>query len=134
MKGKKRISTLVIVLVLVAVLSTSAMAVYAWGDIDVNLPANQNDTRIGPVARSDSDSDIFCVGIDSISDGFTTVRAWAETWTGANLSSPYWIIDAQGWLIPYSTKPSMGTNVYLKLDNPVYTASTPHVLGTWSPY
>lgn len=134
MKSRKRLFVFLLVVIVIALLSTSALAVYAWGDIDVYLPAHQGDCRTDPVARSGSDSDHYCVGIDSISDGFTSVGAWAENWIGTNYSNPYWILDEQGWDVPYTTKPSEGTNVYLSLDNPVSTTITPRVTGTWSPY
>lgn len=69
--------------VLVMALSVTAFASSAWDSFSTKLPANQGDTEVSTVARASDSVDHFNIQINSLSNGYTAVRAWAEgSWGG----------------------------------------------------
>lgn len=121
--------TAAIALVLGLALSANA----ATASFTAKLPKNQGDTEVSTVARSTSASKNFCVKINSISNGFTHVRAWVEGTAGKNFSNPLEQISIGTAYINYTTVPAAGKNMILNLDNPVKSTTTPTVKGSWSP-
>ena len=137
MKTTKKLGTIVAAIAIVMCTSISVLAASAWDDINDTLPSNQGDTEVSTVGRADPVNDHFNVIIDSITDGYTAVRAWTEKPIGGNYSNPYFQIDVNDpgymWNVYYSTLPALGANVVLNLDNPVSTTVTPTVKGKWTP-
>ena len=104
----------------------------------VNFDFWQTDfrTEVSTVARASDSVDHFNIQINSLSNGYTAVRAWAEGSWGGNYSDPYWELGVgSNWNVYYYSNniPSKGTNITLNLDNPVSTTITPSVSGKWTP-
>ena len=78
-KMRKKLSMVVLGVVLVMALSVTAFASSAWDSFSTKLPANQGDTEVSTVARASDSVDHFNIQINSLSNGYTAVRAWAET-------------------------------------------------------
>ena len=89
-KMRKKLSMVVLGVVLVMALSVTAFASSAWDSFSTKLPANQGDTEVSTVARASDSVDHFNIQINSLSNGYTAVRAWAEGSWGGNYSDPYW--------------------------------------------
>ena len=135
-KMRKKLSMIVLGVVLVMALSVTAFASSAWDSFSTKLPANQGDTEVSTVARASDSVDHFNIQINSLSNGYTAVRAWAEGSWGGNYSDPYWELGVgSNWNVYYYSNniPSRGTNITLNLDNPVSTTITPSVSGKWTP-
>lgn len=135
-KMRKKLSMVVLGVVLVMALSVTAFASSAWDSFSTKLPANQGDTEVSTVARDSDSVDHFNIQINSLSNGYTAVRAWAEGSWGGNYSDPYWELGVgSNWNVYYYSNniPSKGTNITLNLDNPVSTTITPSVSGKWTP-
>ena len=131
-KMRKKLSMVVLGVVLVMALSVTAFASSAWDSFSTKLPANQGDTEVSTVARASDSVDHFNIQINSLSNGYTAVRAWAEGSWGGNYSDPYWELGVgSNWNVYYYSNniPSKGTNITLNLDNPVSTTITPSVSG-----
>ena len=135
-KMRKKLSMVVLGVVLVMALSVTAFASSAWDSFSTKLHANQGDTEVSTVARASDSVDHFNIQINSLSNGYTAVRAWAEGSWGGNYSDPYWELGVgSNWNVYYYSNniPSKGTNITLNLDNPVSTTITPSVSGKWTP-
>jgi hypothetical protein len=129
---KKILASVFAVALATSVLSISAFA--ASDTINDLLPPNQGDTEVSTVARESSTVGYFTITIDSISGGYTSVRAWTEVGLfGNNCSSTNKSVGVGTTNCPYSDIPQAGENVTLNLDNPVYTTDTPRVIGSWTP-
>lgn len=126
-KMRKKLSMVVLGVVLVMALSVTAFASSAWDSFSTKLPANQGDTEVSTVARASDSVDHFNIQINSLSNGYTAVRAWAEGSWGGNYSDPYWELGVgSNWNVYYYSNniPSKGTNITLNLDNPVMAKNT----------
>lgn len=139
MKKKVKVAATATLAVSMLFFATSAFA--ATAKFTGKLPANQGDTEVSTVARSNDTSAVkyFSIKITSIGTGYTHVRAWTEKngdWgTKPNLSDPYNQVKADNiyHTVDYTTVPNKGDNVILNLDNPVNTSSQVDVAGEWSP-
>lgn len=134
----KKLGVIALGAILLMATSTMVYAASAWDSFSVNLPANQGDKEVSKVTRGSSDISHFSILISSIGGGYTAVHAWCETGLGGNVSNPFYqlgVTSPYEWAVPYydGKSPSMGTNVTLNLDNPVYTSATPSVSGRWTP-
>lgn len=116
------------------ILMTLQLSVFAAnsGPLTAYLPKHQGDVEVSTIARA-SDYSFFKVNITFIGPGTDKVRAWAENTIGTNLSSPYTQIGLGDNALFYTDKPSIGTNVTLNLDNPVYLEYLVHVDFSWTP-
>lgn len=128
---KQKLLLLLLACVIVASLSITAFA--AWGPISVTLPISSKDEELPDIKRASSDVTYFTVEIESISDGFTHVRAWTENLLGVNLSSPSNEVGVGEEKVFYFDVPAINTRVKLNLDNPVSSTQTPFVKGSWTP-
>lgn len=131
---KKR-KTLVAALILVFALSIPTFA--ATANFSATIPAKQGDTEVSTVARAGGiqENQFFDITLQTLTAGYSSLRAWAEVGTGTNVSSPY-----QEALVKHTTRMKYTrsvlprVNVTLNLDNPVYTTSKLHATGQWTPY
>lgn len=132
---KVRVLAILAALSLMLVISASAATV-AWRSFSVKIPVNQGDVETTTVARASSTSEkkYFTVTL-SANDEISSVRAWAEAASGANLSSPYTVVDTgiTNKNISYSQVPPVGVGVKLNLDNPENISRTFNVSGKWTP-
>lgn len=136
MKKYAKISFILVLALMVTTISAFAAtrSVYRF---DTTLPANQGDEELEPVAR-DSDGSRFLIGFSDIDEGYTTVRAWAESeHLHVNKSDPYQSFPADGnsyYGNYYSDDiPGRGVNLILNMDNPVKTSKAVHLAGFWDP-
>jgi len=130
----KKLKVLVVASAMMMIMATTAYA--ATATFSGILPAYQGDTEVSTVARAhDSTSyKYFTITITSLGTGYDSVRAWTENTLGGNLSDPFKQVSKNVQTnVYYTTVPSMGTNVVLNLDNPVYTSESVSVGGTWTP-
>lgn len=94
----------------------------------------QADNEVSTVRKGYKTS-YFTVTIDSIEKGANSLCVWTEdAFWGTNFSSPYYQIGHGTGNINYSSIPSVGTNVTLNIDNPVYSNKTYTVKGSWTPW
>ncbi|WP_289137373.1 hypothetical protein [uncultured Brevibacillus sp.] len=131
---KKKSKFAIAVMTIGMLLGTSAYA--ATANFEGKLPANQGDTEISTVGRTNKPDAFkyFNIKITSLDSEYTSVRAWTEGWTGSNYSNPYNEAELNVITqIAYDSVPSKGDNVTLNLDNPVYTSSSVAVKGNWNP-
>ncbi len=136
MKKYAKISFILVLALMVTTISAFA-ATRSVFRFDTTLPANQGDEELEPVAR-DSDGPSFLIGFSDIDEGYTAVRAWAESeHLHINKSDPYQSFPADGnsyYGDYYSDDiPGRGVNLILNMDNPVKTSKAVHVAGFWNP-
>lgn len=126
-------------LILGAVMSLSVFtyaASTATDHFSISLPVQQEDYELPAVKKTNSSKRYFCVDIESIGDAddtYSTVMVWTESEAGINFSPSDYEMGEELDCINYSTTPSVGTNVVLNMDNPIYTTNTPLVVGDWTP-
>ena len=65
-KMRKKLSMVVLGVVLVMALSVTAFASSAWDSFSTKLPANQGDTEVSTVARASDSVDHFNIQINSL--------------------------------------------------------------------
>lgn len=130
-KVKAIIVSIVSVCVIMMTLQLSVFAANS-GPLTVYLPKHQGDVAVSTIARGTNYS-FFKVNITFIGPGTNMVRAWAENPFGTNLSDPYTQIGVGDNPLTYTTRPSIGTNVTLNMDNPVYLEYLVHVDFSWTP-
>lgn len=133
MNKSKKALAIIISIFLIAAMSVTSIA--AWASFTATLPKNSLNTEVSTVAKSGNGTKYFTIDIYSISDEFTSVRAWAENgfWGGNYSSSLTQIGVGTGQKINYSHVPDDGAHVTLNLDNPVRVEKTPTVKGRWNP-
>ena len=135
----KKVFVIVFSVVLIISMSISAFATaVVWDSINVNLPKYSMNTEFREVDKSDQTIGYFTIKIDSISGGYTAIRAWTEKPLGGNYSDSSKIVSvsSNGSLqenVNYTQIPSNGAGVILNLDNPIYTTTQPKVMGSWTP-
>ena len=76
-KMRKKLSMVVLGVVLVMALSVTAFASSAWDSFSTKLPANQGDTEVSTVARASDSVDHFNIQINSCLL-YTSMRPLAE--------------------------------------------------------
>lgn len=132
----RKIFAIVLSVALIMAMSITAFATANADQTDfaVNLPIFSNNKEVGKIAKADNSTDHFTISISSISMEFTKVRAWTEKPVGTNYSDPYEQIGVgDNQEMDYTTTPKKGDQVVLNLDNPVYSTSSPTVIGSWTP-
>lgn len=130
-KAKAIIVSIVSGCVIMMTLQLSVFAANS-GPLTVYLPEHQGDVAVSTIARG-TDYSFLKVNITFIGPGTDKVRAWAEGPLGKDFSSPNKQIGLGDNPLTYTTKPAIGTNVTLKMDNPVYLEYRVHVDFSWTP-
>lgn len=131
----KKVKFLAVALALTVAMAIPSFA--AWANFGAYLPSYQQDAEPSIVTRANNASvnPYFTITLSSLSEGFTSARAWTESEiVSVNFSNPYAEVSVgQTKNIYYSRTVDRSVNVKLNMDNPVYTPAAPYASGRWTP-